>query len=77
MEELSSRPDLGPSGTRDKQHDPAGQHEGTGYGRDKVAGGGLKVHAEDIHGLSRGLECDAGVGQHHDTQRDQYDGNCS
>ena len=62
-------------GSYDEQHNSANQREGAHDGRDKVIVGGRDVHAEKLNRLSGCREADAGIGQHHDAERDQQDRN--
>jgi hypothetical protein len=64
-------------GLYEQQHNPADEREGSDDGRDEVAVGGLNGHAEEINRLSRGVESDARVGEHHDAKCHQNDGNNS
>jgi hypothetical protein len=63
----------GPLGVHHQQYDSADERQRSDNRRDKVADGGLKVHAEEFDRLSRGREGDAGVSEHHDAQSDQKD----
>jgi hypothetical protein len=62
-----------PLGVNKQQHDPTNERERSDGWRDKVAVGGLNVYSEEIDRLSRGLEGDARVSEHHDAQSDQED----
>jgi hypothetical protein len=62
-----------PLGIHNQQHDSANERERSDDRRDKMGDSGLKVHSEEVNGLSRSLEGDAGVSEHHDAQSDQED----
>ena len=60
-----------PLGFHQQQHDPADERERARDRRDKVAVGGLNMHADEIERLSRGVESDARVSEHDNAESDQ------
>jgi hypothetical protein len=53
-----------------EQHDSADERNRSDNRRDEVAVRGLNVQAKKVDGLSRRLECEARVCEHHDAQGD-------
>jgi hypothetical protein len=66
---------IDPLGADKQQHDPTNERERSGDRGNEVAVSGLNVYSEELDRLSRGLEGDARVSEHHDAQSDQEDGN--
>src|ERR1019366_2425936 len=57
-------------GFDEQQYDAANERERADGGRDKMAGGGFKVHPKKVNRFSRRREGESRVGKHHNAQGD-------
>src|ERR1017187_1466943 len=64
-------------GFHEQQHDAAHERERSDRRRDEMTGGGFKVHPQKVHRFARRRESKSRIGEHHNAQRNEQDGNDS